>query len=94
MTFLCQSCSFEGADVQDLVEHHHQEHPPKLMILVLFDGAGLARLGLERAGHTCVGVELDPCKHWLGQYVGSGNCMAEALGRRASNTAAADRCYL
>ena len=29
-------------------------------IAVLFDGAGLARLGLEQAGHTCIGIELDP----------------------------------
>ena len=27
----------------------------KMRIAVLFDGAGLARLGLEQAGHTCVG---------------------------------------
>lgn len=40
-------------------------------ILVLFDGAGLARLGLERAGHTCIGVELDPVMHHLGRFVGS-----------------------
>lgn len=44
-----------------------------MKIAVLFDGAGLARLGLERAGHECVGFELDPAKHHLGQYVGSGN---------------------
>lgn len=44
-------------------------------ILVLFDGAGLARLGLERAGHSCVGVELDPRKHALGLHVGSGSCV-------------------
>ena len=43
--------------------------------LVLFDGAGLARLGLERAGYACVGVELDPVMHHLGQYVGSGCCV-------------------
>ncbi len=44
-------------------------------ILVLFDGSGLARLGLERAGHYCVGVELDPTKHELSRHVGSGNCV-------------------
>ena len=42
-------------------------------IACLFDGAGLARLGLEQAGHTVTGVELDPWKHYLSQYVGSGN---------------------
>ena len=35
--------------------------------LVLFDGAGLARLGLTRAGFECVGVEIDPVKHWLSE---------------------------
>ena len=44
-------------------------------ILVLFDGAGLARLGLEKAGHVCTGVELDPRKHALGLHVGSGRCV-------------------
>lgn len=44
-------------------------------IAVLFDGAGLARLGLEQAGHTCVGFEIDPHKHYLSQFVGSGNCV-------------------
>lgn len=49
-------------------------------IAVLFDGAGLARLGLERAGHTCTGVELDPLKHHFSQFVGSGNCvLADAI---------------
>ena len=42
-------------------------------IAVLFDGAGLARLGLEQAGHTCTGFELDPNKHRLSLSVGSGN---------------------
>jgi site-specific DNA-cytosine methylase len=42
-------------------------------IAVLFDGAGLARLGLEQAGHTCTGFELDPWKHYLSKHVGSGN---------------------
>lgn len=46
-----------------------------MRIAVLFDGAGLARLGLEQAGHECVGVEIDPVKHYLSQYVGSGNCV-------------------
>lgn len=44
-----------------------------MKIAVLFDGAGLARLGLEQAGHECIGVELDPIKHYLGSFVGSGN---------------------
>jgi len=46
-----------------------------LKIAVLFDGAGLARLGLEQAGHTCTGFELDPTKHALSLHVGSGNCV-------------------
>lgn len=45
-----------------------------MKIAVLFDGAGLARLGLEQAGHECHGFELDPWKHCLSQSVGSGNC--------------------
>ena len=45
----------------------------KLNIAVLFDGGGLARLGLEQAGHTCTGYELDPAKHYLSKMVGSGN---------------------
>ena len=44
-----------------------------MKIACLFDGAGLSRLGLEQAGHEVVGFELDPLKHWLGQFVGSGN---------------------
>ena len=43
-----------------------------MKIAVLFDGAGLARLGLEKAGHECVGVELDPVAHHLGAFVGEG----------------------
>lgn len=43
-----------------------------MRIAVLFDGAGLARLGLELAGHDCTGYELDPAKHALSQHVGSG----------------------
>lgn len=43
-----------------------------MRILVLFDGAGLARQGLEQAGHECVGVEIDPIKHYLGSFVGKG----------------------
>lgn len=51
-----------------------------MKIAVLFDGAGLARLGLERAGHTCIGFELDPAKHFLGRFVGEGHCvLADAL---------------
>ena len=45
-----------------------------MRIAVLFDGAGLSRLGLEQAGHECVGFELDPNKHWLSKFIGSGNC--------------------
>jgi site-specific DNA-cytosine methylase len=45
-----------------------------LKIAVLFDGAGLARLGLEQAGHECIGFELDPWKHYLSLSVGSGRC--------------------
>lgn len=48
-----------------------------MKIAVLFDGAGLARLGLEEAGHECVGFELDPWKHYLGTMVGSGNCICQ-----------------
>lgn len=44
-----------------------------MKILVLFDGAGLARLGLEQAGHECLGIEIDPIKHHLSKLVGSGN---------------------
>ena len=44
-----------------------------MKILVLFDGAGLARLGLEQAGHECLGVEIDKWRHYLGKFVGSGN---------------------
>lgn len=46
----------------------------KLKCAVLFDGAGLARLGLEQSGKfECTGFELDPKKHELGKHVGSGN---------------------
>lgn len=45
----------------------------RLKIAVLFDGAGLARLGLEQAGHICTGYEIDPAKHHLSKMVGSGN---------------------
>lgn len=48
-----------------------------MKIAVLFDGAGLARLGLERAGHICTGFELDPIKHKLSTFVGSGNCILQ-----------------
>lgn len=44
-----------------------------MKIACLFDGAGLARLGLEQAGHECTGYELDPWKHHLSTMVGSGN---------------------
>jgi len=46
-----------------------------MKIAVLFDGAGLSRLGLEQAGHECVGVELNPIAHHLSLMVGSGNCI-------------------
>lgn len=46
----------------------------QLNIAVLFDGAGLARLGLEQAGHICTGYELHPAKHHLSTLLGSGNC--------------------
>lgn len=45
-----------------------------MKIAVLFDGAGLARLGLEQAGHECVEYELNPIAHYLSLSVGSGNC--------------------
>lgn len=52
----------------------------QLNIAVLFDGAGLARLGLEQAGHKCTGFEIDPVKVHLGRMVGSGNVIqADAL---------------
>lgn len=44
-----------------------------MKIAVGFDGAGLARLGLEQAGHECVGIELNPIAHYLSKFVGSGN---------------------
>ena len=44
-------------------------------VAVLFDGAGLARLGLELAGHTCTGFELNPVAHHLSTMVGSGRCV-------------------
>jgi site-specific DNA-cytosine methylase len=46
-----------------------------MRIAVLFDGAGLARLGLEQAGHDCTGFELNPVAHYLSRFVGSGNCV-------------------
>lgn len=46
-----------------------------MKIAVLFDGAGLARLGLEQAGHECTGFEIDQWKHHLSKSVGSGNCI-------------------
>ena len=48
-----------------------------MKIACLFDGAGLARLGLEQAGHVCTGFELDPWKHYLGTWVGSGNTILD-----------------
>jgi site-specific DNA-cytosine methylase len=46
-----------------------------MRIAVLFDGAGLARLGLEKAGHDCTGYELNPVAHRLSKSVGSGKCI-------------------
>ncbi len=46
-----------------------------MRILNLFDGCGLSRLGLEMAGHKVLGIELDPWKHYLSQFIGSGNCI-------------------
>lgn len=43
-----------------------------MKIAVLFDGAGLSRLGLEQAGHECTGFEIDPVKYYLGKSVGKG----------------------
>lgn len=57
-----------------------------MKIAVLFDGAGLARLGLEQAGHDCTGVELNPVAHYFSQFVGSGNCiLADATTFDLSN---------
>lgn len=46
-----------------------------MKIAVFFDGARLARLGLEQAGHDCIGIELNPIAHYLSKFVGSGNCI-------------------
>lgn len=46
----------------------------KPKVLVLFDGAGLARLGLEQAGLECHGVEIDEWMHYLSLLTGSGDC--------------------
>ncbi len=43
-----------------------------MKIAVLFDGGGLARLGLEEAGHDCTGFELNPVAHELSKQLGSG----------------------
>jgi len=48
-----------------------------MRIAILFDGAGLVRLGLEQAGHECIGYEIDPYKHWLSSFTGSGNCVCQ-----------------
>lgn len=50
-----------------------------MRIAVLFDGAGLVRLGLEQAGHECIGYEVDPYKHWLSSFTGSGNCVCQDI---------------
>ena len=46
-----------------------------MKIAVLFNGAGLARLGLEQAGHDCTGFEIDTHRHYLSKLTGSGNCI-------------------
>ena len=46
-------------------------------IAVLFDGCGLARLGLEQAGHTTVGYELNPWKQYLSNLLCKGLCFQE-----------------
>lgn len=53
-----------------------------MRIAVLFDGAGLARLGLEQAGHDCTGYELDPAQ-WdrvLYEAIGNGVPVYMSLG--------------
>lgn len=60
-------------DTEDIPLLQRLDVKKKLKIAVLFDGAGLARLGLEQAGHDCTGFELDPLKHMLSKFVGSGN---------------------
>lgn len=55
------------------IQAHDARSVGPLRIAVLFDGAGLARLGLEQAGHECVGFELNEIAHYLGTFVGSGN---------------------
>jgi len=52
-----------------------------MRIAVLFDGGGLARLGLEQAGHECTGFEIDPVKHYLSQFVGSGRSVLADVTR-------------
>jgi site-specific DNA-cytosine methylase len=44
-------------------------HKPRA--LNLFDGAGISRLGLEQAGFSVTGVEMDQRKHYLSQHLGS-----------------------
>lgn len=61
-----------------------------MRVLVLFDGAGLARLGLERAGHECTGIELDPLKHRLSELVGSGKCYLDDARNWGELTSAFD----
>ena len=43
-------------------------------IAVLFDGAGLARFGLEQAGHKTTGFELNPIKALLSNMLCKGEC--------------------
>lgn len=46
-------------------------------IAVLFDGCGLARKGLQLAGHTTCGFELDPWKQYLSNLLCGGGCYQE-----------------
>lgn len=48
-----------------------------MKIAVLFDGAGLARYGLEQAGHICHGVELNRVAQYLGEFLGYGPCLLD-----------------
>ena len=43
-----------------------------MKVACLFDGAGLARLGLEQAGLDVTGYELDPAKHALSLHEAAG----------------------
>lgn len=43
--------------------------PPKPTCLVLFDGAGIASIGLRQAGFTTIGVEIDPVAYAFGEAI-------------------------